>query len=308
MKHQMTFNELTERWLDYKQQFVKPSTISVYALIIENHLLPAFTDQEEITEENVQDFTLKKIRSGLSNKTVRDMLIVLKMIMKFGSKNKYLSYTEWDIHFPVEHDKREIEVFTISHQKQIIQYVKENFTFRNLGILVCLYTGVRIGEVCALKWEDINFENNVISINKTLERIYFRNKIRKYTQIIVGPPKTKNSIRNIPICKDLQRLIRPLKHIVNPQYYILSNEMTPIEPRTYRNYYKQLMCKLNLPLLKFHALRHSFATRCIESNCDYKTVSVLLGHSNISTTLNLYVHPDMEQKKKCIDKMFRSLK
>lgn len=308
MKHQMTFNELTERWLDYKQQFVKPSTISVYALIIENHLLPAFADQEEVTEENVQDFALQKIKSGLSNKTVRDMLIVLKMIMKFGSKNKYLSYTEWDIHFPVEHDKKEIEVFTISHQKQIIQYAKENFTFRNLGILVCLYTGVRIGEVCALKWEDINFENNVISINKTLERIYFRNKIRKYTQIIVGPPKTKNSIRNIPICKDLQRLIRPLKHIVNPQYYILSNEMIPIEPRTYRNYYKQLMCKLNLPLLKFHALRHSFATRCIESNCDYKTVSVLLGHSNISTTLNLYVHPDLEQKKKCIDKMFRSLK
>ena len=81
----------------------------------------------------------------------------------------------------------------------------------------------------------------------------------------------------------------------------------PTEPRTYRNYYKQLMDKLEIPKLKYHGLRHSFATRCIESNCDYKTVSVLLGHSNITTTLNLYVHPNMEQKKRCIAKMFKSL-
>lgn len=95
--------------------------------------------------------------------------------------------------------------------------------------------------------------------------------------------------------------------IVNTDFYVITNEATPTEPRTYRNYYKHLMESLHLPPLKFHGLRHSFATRCIESNCDYKTVSVLLGHANIATTLNLYVHPNMEQKKKCIDKMLRSL-
>jgi len=95
--------------------------------------------------------------------------------------------------------------------------------------------------------------------------------------------------------------------IVNPDYFILTNEIKPTEPRTYRNYYKHLMEQLEIPKLKFHGLRHSFATRCIESNCDYKTVSVLLGHSNITTTLNLYVHPNMEQKKKCINKMFKSM-
>ncbi len=95
---------------------------------------------------------------------------------------------------------------------------------------------------------------------------------------------------------------------MNGNYYILTNEEKPTEPRTYRNYYKRLMKDLNIPELKFHGLRHSFATRCIESNCDYKTVSVILGHSNISTTLDLYVHPNMEQKKKCIDRMFKGLK
>ncbi|MDR2206718.1 MAG: tyrosine-type recombinase/integrase [Flavobacteriaceae bacterium] len=95
---------------------------------------------------------------------------------------------------------------------------------------------------------------------------------------------------------------------MNPNFFILTNDAKPTEPRTYRNYYKKMMQSLNIPELKFHGLRHSFATRCIESNCDYKTVSVILGHSNISTTLNLYVHPNLEQKKKCIDQMAKMLR
>ena len=108
--------------------------------------------------------------------------------------------------------------------------------------------------------------------------------------------------------RDLLRIIKPIKKIVNNSFFVLTNEAKPTEPRTYRNFYKNLMIHLGLPKLKFHGLRHSFATRCIESKCDYKTVSVMLGHSNISTTLNLYVHPNDEQKKKAINQMFRSLK
>jgi integrase len=103
-------------------------------------------------------------------------------------------------------------------------------------------------------------------------------------------------------------MIKPIKKIVNGSYYVLTNESKPTEPRTYRNYYDKLIKQLDVPKLKFHGLRHSFATRCIESKCDYKTVSVLLGHSNINTTLNLYVHPNFEQKKKCIDNMIKALK
>ena len=108
--------------------------------------------------------------------------------------------------------------------------------------------------------------------------------------------------------KELLSIIKPLQKIVKGDYYVLTNDESPTEPRTYRNYYKKLLVKLDIPPIKFHGLRHSFATRCIESQCDYKTVSVILGHSNISTTLNLYVHPNFDQKKKCIDKMLKSLK
>ena len=128
------------------------------------------------------------------------------------------------------------------------------------------------------------------------------------TEVIIDTPKSKNSIREIPMTKDLLRMVKPLKKVVNGSFYVLTNSAVPTEPRTYRNYYKRLMKQLDIPALKFHGLRHSFATRCIESNCDYKTVSVLLGHSNISTTLNLYVHPNMEQKKRCVEQMFKALR
>ncbi len=131
---------------------------------------------------------------------------------------------------------------------------------------------------------------------------------KSHTEVIIDTPKSINSIREIPMTTELVRIVKSLKKVVNVNFFVLSNSIHPVEPRTFRSYYTKVINELNLPHLKFHGLRHSFATRCIESGCDYKTVSVLLGHSNISTTLNLYVHPNMDQKRKCIDKMFKALK
>lgn len=184
-----------------------------------------------------------------------------------------------------------------------MNYIQEYFTFRNLGVYICLSAGMRIGEVCALTWEDIDTDNGIISVNRTNQRIYVIEDGNRKTELILDTPKTKNSIREIPVSKDLLRILKPFKKIVNSSFFVLTNDAKPTEPLTYRSYYKNLMKELNMPDLKFHGLRHSFATRCIESNCDYKTVSVLLGHSNISTTLTHYVHPNMEQKKKAIEQM-----
>lgn len=150
--------------------------------------------------------------------------------------------------------------------------------------------------------------SGVIRVNKTIQRIYLVDGDEKYTELIVDKPKTKNSIREVPMTRDLLALVRPLKKIVRGDFYVLTNAAAPTEPRTYRCYFNKLQGQLGLPKMRFHGLRHSFATRCIESKCDYKTVSVLLGHSNISTTLNLYVHPNLEQKRKCIDTMGKLLK
>lgn len=308
MDKKKKIGEVAALWKKDKQQYVKQSTIAAYALILESHILPVFGDKVQLTETDVQAFALKKLQDGLSQKTVKDVLIVLKMIQKFGAKNGDLPFVEWSVKFPTEQTKQELEVLSINNQKRIMQYAIDNFTFRNLGIYICLSTGIRIGEVCALKWGDINIATETISINRTIERIYVIDGEKRHTEVVIGTPKTKNSLREIPMSKELLKIVRPLKKVMNDEYFILTNEAKPTEPRTYRNYYKQLLKQLGIPDLKFHGLRHSFATRCIESQCDYKTVSVILGHANISTTLNLYVHPNMEQKKKCINQMFKKLR
>lgn len=308
MIQKKTIKEVSKLWKEDKKQYVKLSTFSAYTLILENHIYPAFGGMYELNEEAVQNFALQKLNAGLSQKTVKDILIVLKMIMKFGVKQGYLEYKEWDIKFPVESENRQLEVLSITNQKRIMNFIQTHFTFKNLGVYICLSTGLRIGEVCALTWGDIDTDTGVIIVRRTIERIYIIDGEKKHTELIINTPKTKNSMREIPMTKELVKMIKPLKKIVNEKFYVLTNEEKPTEPRTYRNYYQRLMKSLNIPPLKFHGLRHSFATRCIESSCDYKTVSVILGHSNISTTLDLYVHPNMEQKKKCIDKMFKRLK
>ena len=304
----MKISEIIKLWENDKKLYVKKSTYSAYLLLIENHINPYFADKEQITEEDVQKFVLTELRKGLSHKSIKDIIIVLKMILKFAVKQKLLAYNEIEIKFPTVGEKKELEVLNKNDHKRIINYLQENFTFKNLGIYICLSTCMRIGEICGLLWSDIEVENGIIKVRRTVQRIYVIDGETRHTEILIDTPKTKNSIRDIPMTTELYKIIKPLKKVVNNDFYVITNEAKPTEPRTYRNYYERLIKRLGIPKLKFHGLRHSFATRCIESKCDYKTVSVILGHSNISTTLNLYVHPNMEQKKKCIDQMYRALK
>lgn len=308
MEKNTTFSKVAELWKADKKQYVKKSTYAAYCLLIQSHLLPEFAKLDDIKEDTVQDFVNRKLASRLSQKTVRGILVVLKMILRYGAKHGLMELHQFDIVFPTERERQDIEVLTITNQRQLMTYVKEHFTFLNLGIFICLNAGLRIGEVCALQWDDIDVTAGVIRVSKTIQRIYLVDGEEKYTELIVDKPKTKNSIREIPMTRDLLALVRPLKKIVRGDFYVLTNASNPTEPRTYRTYYNRLLTELGLPKMRFHGLRHSFATRCIESKCDYKTVSVLLGHSNISTTLNLYVHPNMEQKKKCIDTMGKMFK
>ena len=302
-----TVREVAAAWKEYKRPYVKQSTMAAYVLILENHVLPYFGDSDSLHEQAVQAFVLQKLENGLSVKTVKDILIVLKMVMKFGVKNEWMTYYEWDIKYPTTATNKELEVLSVANHKKILNYIQSHFTFTGLGIYISLSTGLRIGEICALKWSDINVTDGTITVSRTIERIYIIEGEKKHTELVINTPKTKNSCREIPMSKELLAMIKPLKKVVNEDFYVLTNDERPTEPRTYRNYYNGLMAKLDIPKLKYHGLRHSFATRCIEAGCDYKTVSVLLGHSNISTTLNLYVHPNMEQKKRCITKMFKSL-
>jgi len=303
-----TITEIIHLWRIDKKQYVKKSSFSAYMLLAENHLLPIFGNKYSLDEKEVQNFVFKKLDQGLSQKTIKDILIVLKMVLKFGAKNEWIENKQFDIQFPTDREKYNVEVLSRANQKKVMNHIQEHFTFKSLGVFICLSAGIRIGEICALTWEDIDIDNEIIQIKKTIQRIYILEDGNRRTELLLDTPKTKSSIRDIPMSRDLVRMLKPIKKIVNQSFYVLTNDRKPTEPRTYRSYYNILMKELGIPYLKFHGLRHSFATRCIESKCDYKTVSVLLGHSNISTTLNLYVHPNLEQKKKCINQMLKGLK
>lgn len=308
MKRNTDLKHICSLWKKEKENQVKSSTMAAYSLILEKHIFPYFNSSKDITEYRVKKFIDEKIKEGLSVKSIKDIVVVLKMIIKFSIKKGLVPSKLIDVKIPTYNRNNEISVFSVKEQKILMEYLTSNLSYKNLGILISLISGLRIGEICGLKWEDIDINKGVLKVNKTVYRIYNTDNPGKKSEVVVSTPKTKYSFRSIPIPDEIIKIIKEMSSSSGIDNFLLTNSRFPIEPRSFRNYYKKLLDKLNLPRLKYHALRHSFATRCIEGKCDYKTVSVILGHSDISTTLNLYVHPDYNQKKRCIDTILKSLK
>ena len=242
-----TIREIAVAWKEYKRPYVKQSTMAAYVLILENHIIPYFGDSDSLHEKKVQAFVLQKLEKGLSIKSVKDILIVLKMMMKFGVKNEWMDYYEWDIKYPTISTNKELEVLSVANHKKVLNHIQNHFSFSGLGIYISLCTGLRIGEVCALKWSDINTMDGTITVNRTIERIYIIDGTQKHTELVINTPKTQNSCREIPMTKELLAMMKPLKKVVNDDFYILTNAEYPTEPRTYRNYYTKLMEKLGIP-------------------------------------------------------------
>ena len=303
----MVIKEMAALWKADKKQYVKESTYSAYALLVSNHIEPYFGEKSKFSESDLQDFVLRSLKKGLSEKTVKDVVVVIKMIQKFAVKKGLMKHCPIDVTYPKNSKKQELAIMAKEDQRLLLEYSKNNFSFKNLGLMICLSTGLRIGEVCGLRWSDINQDEGTLHIQRTVQRLYKVDSPTRYTEIVVAEPKTRESNRVIPLSGELLRMVKPLLKVVNRDFYILSNDKDPIEPRIYRNYYKRVIKELGIPYLKFHGLRHSFATRCIESKNSVKTVSVILGHSNITTTMNLYVHPDNKEKKRCIERMLKDI-
>jgi integrase len=175
---------------------------------------------------------------------------------------------------------------------------------RALGIILCFYTGIRLGELCALRWRDIDLEAGTMYIGNTVSRIRNFQSVESKTMLHIGTPKSKTSTRKIPLPGFLLELAKELKPgIKSEEHFILSNKNTPFEPRVYQKLYKRILKDTGIKDRKFHAIRHTFATRALEVGVDIKTLSEILGHSNVTITLNIYAHSLMEQKKAAIEKL-----
>ncbi len=301
------------KWLEYKKDYVKESTYANYSNIVYNYIIPILGDYyiDSINNTLIQNYILMLYKTGgknnlgLSIKTIKDIISVLKSNIKLIFNKKEIKPFDLTFVYPKNNFIKKVYVLTKDEQNKIMKYAINNLNNKNIGILICLFTGIRIGEICALKWGDVDFKNSFININKTIQRIYIKNNNSNYSKIIISTPKTKNANRIIPLNKNFIKIIKSLKN--NNEYYILTGSNKFIEPRVYRSYFNNVLKKLKIKHFNFHSLRHTFATNCISLGVDYKTVSELLGHANVNITLNLYVHPSFSQKEKCINILYNKL-
>lgn len=304
----MTFEEITILWLKEKRNYIKESTYALYNFECKHYLFPMLGNYllDQVTEELIQNTVWKWQKIGMKNgnplkqNTVQNLVVLLKQILKYASKKGHIKEFVLDIHFvSPQNPQKKDNVFDYNEQEVLINAILLELSYKSFGILLCICTGIRIGELCALKWSDIDFSNGIIHITKTLQRVYYKNE-SPHTQVIIGPPKTLSSIRDIPMNEKIYKILNKLPSIkVNG--YILTNSENYMEPRVFRKFYDDFLKKHQIKHLRFHCLRHTFATRCIENGADYKVVSELLGHTSINTTINMYVHPRMEEKRKCVE-------
>lgn len=312
----MTLKEVISLWMPEKKRQVKESTFSAYSLTCSRVLIPAFGNKEvaEIDKVAVRSFAYHELEYK-SPKTVKDILIVLKMLMKFAADelDQIIPSVEWKIVWPSANlENHKIERYSPKQMKVILDYLAENPSNVAMGILIALTTGCRIGELCSLRFSDVDFDKGIIRITKTIERIAtitgMESDSKMVTKLIESTPKTKNSRRDVPITPKVKKMLRAFSAVSKPEYYIISGTNHCCEPRTFRNQAARVIEAAGVsPVLKFHALRHTFATTLIENNVDAKTVSSILGHSNVSVTLNLYVHPSDEAKASAVIKGLRGL-
>ena len=289
----MQYIDYLDEWLHQKKN-IKIQSWQKYETIIRIHINPFFQNisLKKVSEKDMEKFFLEKQNLSLSMK--KTLLYILKASLKDAIKEKRRKALLFSNYFPTR-EKKEVIILGKDEQKRIENYIMSKNNLRHLFILLTLYTGLRIGEVCGLKWKDIDFEKETLKVERTILRIKSNGS---KTKLVASIPKTITSKRMIPLPSFIIPLLK--KQDIIPENYILSRSNKLYDPRILEDSFKRLLKKLNIQSIHFHALRHTFATRCIEAKVDIKTLSELLGHSSIEITLKTYVHTSETLKKESI--------
>lgn len=309
----MKFKNYEEYFIFYlkeKRNYIKESSYGIMSNQIYAHLIPYFGKYTfgTVTNKMLNKYVLYlnskgriDNKGGLAVKTTKDITIVLITALDYAIKLGYHPPIDLSVRYPSDSYKNQVKTFTPNDMERLINYLHGNLTAINIGILIAIYTGIRIGELCALQYKDIDFRRKLINIDKTLQRVNIKSKDKSVSKIVINRPKSKNSIRQIPMNDSLYEVLLSLD-VRHSNRYLVSASKKYIEPRSLRYHYKKILQELNIEYLPFHCLRHTFATRLINNTNDYKTVSIILGHSSIAITLDTYTHLNDKQIRSCINK------
>lgn len=307
-----TVRQIMYGWVNFRKDSVKESTFAHYMNLIERHILPVLGNiyVSALTTETINNFLKQQLNSGrvdgkggLSPKTVSDIRSVLLLGLEYACQQQYTCSIKTKIFSP-KTCKTSKKILTRIEQSKLEEFLYQHPDPVNLGILTALYSGMRIGELCALQWGDIHSSEGIMHINKTIIRIQNveqNDENGKKTRILINRPKTESSNRFVPLPAFILEVLE--KYRQKTDAFLITGTKYPMEPRVYLNKYKQILKKAGLNSFTFHSLRHTFATRCVETGFDTKSLSEILGHTNVSTTLQNYVHPSLELKKEQMNRL-----
>ena len=307
-----SFSEIMVQWLERQQTRVKGATNAKYRYVVMSHLIPSLgsLSSSQINAQTLQAFLDQKLccgglkgQSALSPSYVKTMAIVLESIVDYGVQEGVLSPLKNPLCKPTV-PKKEPRVLSEAEEKCLFRELSANPDEVAIGIFLALYMGMRLGEVCALRWADVDFENNILFVRHTVARVPSENS-RQKTHQIIDAPKTASSYRKLPLLTTLKPLLLSIYHRRRSEF-VVSDGQGFVSTRTFDYRYRKRLQKIGLFSVNFHALRHTFATRCAQTGMDAKTLSCLLGHSTVTTTLNVYVHPSLETAKILLDRLCRT--
>lgn len=306
------FRDILTVWQESNSIKLKEASISRYQNLIDAHILPELGNKriEQLNSSTINRFLASKLESGrldhaggLSPAYVRSIALVISSAIAFGIAENMCSPLRLSIAKPPV-AKKELTLLNAVDQETLEKELLDNLNEVKLLIYITLYTGIRIGEACALRWENIDLDSKLLYVRQTVSRIWFVADGRKKSKLVISSPKSDSSLRCIPICSKLYEVLcnfsPPQKH-----GYVLSNASDGgfISPRTFEYRYKAILKNCALEMINYHALRHTFATRCIERGVDMKSLAEILGHADVSITLNTYVHSSMELKRLQLEKL-----
>lgn len=320
----MKLKDLRQPFFEYKSKRTKPSTIMAYMNAIDQFILPYFEDDidEGINNKQINKFAEYLIENGRSVKYAMDIKTILGTMLNFANTMYDIPLHRWNISWPTPNtrSKNKMKFFTKDECKKIFDLMEAEPDPRLLGLVIGLTTGLRIGEICGLRFIDVDFDNKIIHVQRTVERIYHRGMLNaenvdvaecsysqgccKSTKVIISKPKTIHSDRQCPLAKIPLKWLKKYAAVSTPDSYILTLKPYVLEPRTYRNYYYRILDLLGLPRLNPHSMRHTFATQMLHNKVDVATIASILGHSSPAITLGIYSHTNEEEKAKAVNNVF----
>lgn len=293
------FNTVVLNWLEERRIVAKTGSLGTYSARIQKHILPYFEGikYRDVRAFDVTAFINYKLSCGLSAKYVADIAMILKSAAKLFSDTTGCENRLSAVKLPRVRT-RETSVLTKNEQKLLHDKLLEMDSDVSFGIYLGFFTGLRIGELCALQWGDIDLESRLLRVKKTVQRVPVPNG-RYKTSVVVSTPKTDTSARIIPLPGFLAELLEPRRR--EDGVFLVSGREKPTEPRTLTRCFKEILQSAGLPDVKFHTLRHTFATNCLQRNFDVKTLSEILGHANTDITMRIYVHTSLDRKTACMN-------